>query len=144
MTRRESLSEAVLQGCKDLTKIDGENYSQAELTLIETLVERDGEKLSKALVQVWDKIQKLRSDLDKIQRPDHILYGPNREKLSESYTKGRLDEIEKLVKQIGKLENAMEKALTKDDRNDLYNLAGGKDVNEGGEDKGGDKGESEG
>lgn len=141
MTRRESISKAILAGVEDLTKFETGGFSEAEKTLIEALVDRDKEKLNKAGVQVWDKIKKLQSDLHKINRPDNVLYGPDRKPVSEGYTKARLDEIEKLKKQIDKLEKAMEKAYKEGETNDLYNLAGGKDTpDQGGNDKdGGDE-----
>ena len=140
--RHETLSDAILNATKSLTKFEGGEFSEAEKTLIDAIVERDLEKKTKALVQIHDKIKKAESDLSKINRPDHTLYGADRKPMSESYTKGRLDEIEKLTKTISKLTNSMEKALTKDDWNDLYNLAGGKDS--GGDNKSGDSSKSEG
>jgi hypothetical protein len=142
-TRRETLSEAVMSQIEGLVAFEGDGFSELEKTFIEKMVDRDKEKKSTALVQIADKLKKLENDLNKINRPDNVTYDKDRKPVYESYSKARLDEIEKLNKQINKHTNAMEKALTKDDWNDLYNLAGGKDTS-GGEDKGGDTEKSEG
>jgi hypothetical protein len=144
--RRGTLRDAILAATENLIKYDEndpESFSETEKTFIDKMTERDLEKQSNALVQIEDKIRKLESDLNKINRPDHTLYGADRKPMSESYTKGRLDEIEKLTRTINKLTNSMEKALKKGEWNDLYNLASGKES--GGDSKGGgsEKGEGE-
>lgn len=92
----------------------------------ETLFEREVNKRAEAIVKVLDLIQQEERELKKIDRPDQVTYGRDKKVQSESFSKGRLDDIEKKTKKIEKLKNAVNKALEKQDCGDLYNAAAGK------------------
>ena len=51
------------------------------------------------------------------------MYDETGKKVSEYYSKGRLDERNKLEGKISKITNAITKALDKGDFGDVYNLA---------------------
>ena len=97
-----------------------------ETELVDALVEREVEKRTKALVQVIDKLTKEEADLKKLGA-DNVSYDDAGKKVSESFSKKRIDERGKANGRIQKLTNAINKALDKNDYSDLYNFASGKD-----------------
>lgn len=105
---------------------------------ISALVERTVAKQADAIVKVIDLIDQEKRNLNKINRPDIIALNAEGKTSREEYTPARMQEINKAKQKITKLENALAKALEKDDFGDLYNAASGKLA----DDKGGSETES--
>jgi len=105
--------------------------ASVEDKVVDVFVDREVAKRSEALVKVIDKINDAENSLKKI-RPDQISYNEKGEKVQESFSKGKLDEKNKLHQQIDKIMKAITKALENNDYGDVYNLAGGKDQGKGG------------
>lgn len=125
----------------DMLKTNG--VAAIEEKVAQELFDREIAKRSDAIVKVMDLIQQEKKDLAKVDRPDNTTYGKDRKVVSESYSKTRLDEIEKKNKRIQKLEQAVNKSLEKNEHGDLYQAASGKlkDDDAGGADRsaGGDE-----
>ena len=95
-----------------------------ENDVIESLVNRELTKRSNAIVLVMDKLSKLEGDLKKV-RPDNT-FDADGNKVSEYFTKAKIDEKNKLNQNIEKHTKAINKALEKADFGDVYNLSSGK------------------
>jgi hypothetical protein len=95
---------------------------------VDVLVERELDKRSNALVSVMDLLNKAESELKKL-KPDQNGFDDSGKVVSSSYSKEKLDERNKIVARIGKLEKAINKALDPNspDYSDCYNLASGAD-----------------
>lgn len=142
-SRRETLREYITLSIAALAKPKGADLSEIEKQAAEDIVARDLEKKSKAVVQVYDKINQLEGDLRKINRADQISYDKDRKVIHETYSKGRLDEIEKVNRQISQISGNLDKAINEDNPDawsKLYNIAGGKSD---GVDKGGSEDKDE-
>jgi len=129
----------------DMLKKDG--VSAIEEKVAETMFKREIDKRSEAVVKVLDLISQEEKELKKIDRPDNMVYDRTGKAVGEgTYSKGRLEAIQKIVKRIEKLKNSVNKALEKSDYGELYQAASGKlkDDDAGGSDKssGGDEGTS--
>lgn len=111
-----------------------------EAQVISTMTEREIDKRANAIVTVLDKASKLKNDLNKC-RPDQIMYDTEGKKVSEGFSKAKLDERNKILAVIKKHDDAINKALEKQDFADVYNLAGGKDSKGSGEEGGGEAAE---
>jgi hypothetical protein len=94
---------------------------RVEAKVIEALTERELNKRSEAAVKGIDQLNRLRTDMYKL-KPDQVVYDKEGTKISEGYSKSVIDQREELTKKTNKLTNALNKALDKDDFNDLYGL----------------------
>lgn len=88
------------------------------------LVAEEERKRADAIVKGVGDLNALQRERNKIARPDAVTYNADRSVAAESYSKARLDEIEKLDKRIDKLTKALDKALA-GDMGDLLNVAKG-------------------
>lgn len=100
---------------------------EVEVQVVDNMVEREIDKRADAIVKVVEKIEIEEKNLKKIDKPDQVQFGRDGKPISETFSKNRLDEIEKSKKKIEKMAAAIDKALTKGDMQDVYNLAAGKD-----------------
>lgn len=94
--------------------------------LVSRMVAATVSKRIDVLSDAFTKIEKMRSDLRKIDRPDMIQYGRDGKAIegSQTFSKARADEIKKVEEQIGKWVAAFELAFDKDDWNKLNDLIG--------------------
>lgn len=122
----------------DMLKKDG--VSAIEEKVAETMFAREINKRSEAVVKVLDLISQEEKELKKIDRADIQTYDRTGKPVGEgTYSKARLEDIQKRTKKIEKLKGAINKALEKSDYGDLYNAASGKlkDDDAGGANTGG-------
>lgn len=91
--------------------------------VVETMVERETNKRSTALVTVLDLLAREELDLKKIDRPDTEAYDGEGKVVSSTYTKGRIEEIKKAKESIAKKQKAISDALEKNDYSGVYNYA---------------------
>lgn len=94
---------------------------KVEDQVVEVLVERELEKRSNAIVKAMDTLSKFEVDLKKI-RPDQTSFSETGEKVSETYSKVKLEEKNKLLQKLDKNTKAINKALETGDYQDVYNL----------------------
>lgn len=113
---------------------------RVEEQVVDTLVDRELDKRSKALVIVLDKLAELEKGLKKLG-PDQVNYNPDGSKATEFFSKSRLDEKNKHIGKIDKHTKAITKALDNGDFSDVYNLSQGKDTGDGKDSSGKNKGE---
>jgi hypothetical protein len=93
-----------------------------EKNVVDALIEKELSKRSAAFVICFENLQKLASDLNKINRPDIKTYaGTEGTAVHESYSETRMNEIKKLREKIDKYERSLDKAL-KGDMKDVYDL----------------------
>lgn len=97
-----------------------------EAAVVDALVKREVDKRSSAIVITMDRLAKLEHEFYRLG-PDIITYDDLGKKVTESFSKARIDERTKATQRITKLENALTKAIEKADYGDLYNLANAKD-----------------
>lgn len=90
--------------------------------VVEAMVERTKKKYVDAFVICLDKLTTMEKDLAKI-RPDQTSFNVKGEKLSETFSKNKLDERNKLNEQVNKLIRIMDKALDKGEWNDMCNYS---------------------
>lgn len=103
------------------------------------MAEREVKKRTDKMVQALDRAATMTVDHLKLG-PDNVGYNAEGQKTSESYSKKRLDEINKSQSNIAKLQSAIAKADSSGDYGDLDKLlAGGpKSETEGGTKDSGD------
>lgn len=102
-----------------------------EEAVVDTLVEREKKRRAAAIVQVFDKRDVLLNDLNKI-RPKNDRFTEEGKPIGEpSFNKDDTEKRKKLKDQIAKCENAINKAIEKQDYTDVYNLSSGKNTEEG-------------
>lgn len=108
-----------------------------EAQVVDTLVQREIDRRSEALVKIIDLHSKLEMDLKKIH-PDQKSFDEAGKEVSSTFSKNKYEEKKKLTEKITKFENAINKALEKKDFSDVYNLAnsGKSDGNKSDENKG--------
>lgn len=94
---------------------------KVEDQVVEVLVERELEKRATAIVKAMDTLSKFEGELKKI-RPDQTSFSETGEKISETYSKAKLEEKNKLQQKIDKNTKAINKALETGDYQDVYNL----------------------
>lgn len=94
---------------------------EVEEQVVNHYVEKEKNRRSDALVKGMDKLTSLENDLKKI-KPDQVQLDADGKELSSSYSKAKYEEKKKLEEQIGKLEKIIDKALTKAEFGDLYNV----------------------
>ena len=69
-----------------------------------------------------DDLVALQKERQKIARPDQVTFNADRTPATETYSRARLDELDKADRKIGKLTAALDKAIDTGDLADLYNL----------------------
>lgn len=94
---------------------------KVEDQVVEVIVERELEKRATAIVKAMDTLSKFETDLRKI-KPDQTSFSETGEKVSETYSKAKLEEKNKLTQKIEKNTKAINKALETGDYQDVYNL----------------------
>ena len=99
---------------------------RVETELVDIMIEREVKKRTDALVVVYDKLSTATKDHAKLG-PDNVTYNADGSKASESFSKKRIDEINKAKGQVDKLTKTINKALDAGDFGDVYNLSSGKD-----------------
>lgn len=87
------------------------------------MAQREVQKRADKMVQAIDKIATLTLEHKKLG-PDDVRFNAKGEKESESYTKKRIDEINKSKSNIEKLQAAVAKAHTTGDYSDIDKLLG--------------------
>lgn len=100
--------------------------SMVEDRVVDTMLEREIEKRSNALVKVMDLLEQAEKSFKKLG-PDQHTFNVDGSKATEGYSKSRIDERNKATKQVARLTGAINKALGPNkDYGDVYNLASGK------------------
>ena len=110
---------------RKVTEALGAAHPRIEAQVVEAFVKREVDKRADALVKVMDLLTATKRELNKCG-PDNVAYDHTGAKTHESYSKKRIDEMDKLRKKIGKIEKALNKALENSDYGELYNFASGK------------------
>lgn len=103
--------------------------------IVETVAARETNKRAEAILKVIDKLEVAEKEMKKLERPDQVFYNDKNEVDVAVFSEGRKNERLKKAKLIERLTNAINKAIDKEDMQDVYNLAGGKDPDRD-EDKG--------
>lgn len=88
--------------------------------IITSLVDRELNRRSDAVVKAIDALSKMEAEMKKI-KPENT-FDAKGEKISEYFTKAKIEEKNKLQQKIDKYTKAIEKALEKADYGDVYNL----------------------
>lgn len=102
-------------------------------------VEREIKKRAEAIDKVMGLLDQEEKNMKKLG-PDSKQYDVTGKEVVANYTKKQLDERGKVQKRLDKLINAINKALEKDDYQDVYQLQNGKLEDDGtGKAEGGDK-----
>jgi hypothetical protein len=86
--------------------------------IVETMVSRLVTKYKDAFVICLDKLATMERDLAKI-KPDQVHFTINGEKVSETFSKSKLDERNKQVEQIARLKKLLNNGLEKGEWNDV-------------------------
>ena len=108
-----------------ITKIKGSGSVVTE-AVITALAQREIDRRIKATVQGIDKLDEANKAIAKV-KPDANTFDAGGALLTAGYTKGKLDELNKLKATAAKLEAALTKALADTpDYSALYNLLGDK------------------
>lgn len=94
--------------------------------VVEAMVDREIKKRSEAIVKAIDKLAAAEKELLKLGK-DQKFYNEDGTVDVETFSKARLDERNKKLKQIERLTSAINKAIDKGDMQDVYQLAGGKE-----------------
>lgn len=100
---------------------------QVEDKVVTTLVTRELDRRSNAMVQVLDKLDQEEKAFRKL-KPDQASYDDKGAQISTWYSKSKKEEREKLEKRINKMKAALNKALDKSEFGDVFNFASGKEV----------------
>lgn len=99
---------------------------RVEEAVVDTLVEREIEKRSHALVILLDRIAVLEKELKKI-KPDQLTFKKDGTLISESWSKNQLETRNKTEGKIKKITDAINKALIEKDFSNVYQLANEKE-----------------
>ena len=97
-----------------------------EDAVVKIMVDRDVEKRTTALVNVLEQITTTKRDLNKIG-PDNVTYDITGARVSETFSKARIDERYRTEQKLTKMRKAVDKALTSNDFGDVFNLSSGKE-----------------
>jgi hypothetical protein len=93
------------------TKVaDLQTGGEVRKRVVDELVEDEIAKRSKKLATVLAKRQEAWRELQKI-KPDQASYNEKHEKVSETYSKGKMEERKKLEEKIAKMDKAINKAV---------------------------------
>ena len=84
-------------------------------------VKKEQDRRADTVIAAMDKLTAHNRELNKI-KPDMVGYDADGQKVTESFSKAKLDEANKVKSAIGKLEKALTKALENADYADLFNL----------------------
>ena len=94
---------------------------QLEDKVVDHFVGKELEKRAEAIVLGTDNLTKLERELPKVSKADMVSFNSDGTVANETYSKARLDEVDKLKKRIAKLMAAIDKAYV-GDCGDLYGL----------------------
>lgn len=94
---------------------------KVEDKVVDVLVDREVKRRSDALVSALDKLDKMEKELLKI-KADQISFDEDGKVVSQTYSKAKKEEKDKLSQKITKAVNAINKALEKGDYGDVYNI----------------------
>lgn len=98
---------------------------KVENDVVEALVAREVSKRSAAIVQALDDLSELEKTMKKT-KPDQQSFDVEGKVISETYSKNRFEELNKIKAKIEKYTKAIDKALN-GDLSDVYNLNSQKD-----------------
>lgn len=90
--------------------------------LRDNMVEKEVASRVQLLDTAFQKRRELLNELSKVNRPDQETFNADGSVATQSYTKARLEEIKKAKEVLGKMEEAIEKALAENDWSKLKNL----------------------
>lgn len=110
---------------------------QVEDKVVDALVAREVSRRSDALTKAIDEYARIEGEIKRI-KPDVVTYNIDKSIKDSSYSKAKVEELEKLNKKLDKHEKAITKALEDKDYGDLYNLG----KSDGNSDKTGDSSKS--
>lgn len=102
---------------------------KVEDKVVDVIVTRELSKRADGLVKALDVLSQLEKDVKKIG-PDQKSFDETGKEISQTFSKGRLDERNKLQKRIDKTTGAINKALEKGEFGDVYNLGKPEPVND--------------
>jgi hypothetical protein len=94
--------------------------------VVRALADREKNRRADALVKALDDLARFEQDFKKL-KPDQVAFDDKGEKVSETFSKIRIDERDKLTKKIEKYTKAINKALENKDFGDVYNLSNNND-----------------
>jgi hypothetical protein len=94
---------------------------EVENSIVQHFVAAETKKRADAIIKGMDDLASAQKERSKLAKPDLATYNADRTVASESYSKARLDEVEKIDKKTDKLTKALDKALS-GDMGDLLNL----------------------
>lgn len=114
MPMKNTITEAVVAQITGLSP-------RVEASVVDVLVQRELTRRSEAIVQCFDKVDKLVKELRKV-RPDQVVFDETGKQVAALYSKPILEARTKLEQQIEKIEKAIQKALDKQDFSDVYSL----------------------
>lgn len=90
--------------------------------VVDQFVTREVNKRSTAIVTILDLLSREKQNSYKL-KPDIETFDADGKVVSSGFSKTKAEEIKKNKELISKYENALTKALDKDDYSDVYNLA---------------------
>lgn len=127
MTTETTEPTAKVSATKSINVAVAEKLSAAGSIVLNSVIDRIAEveikRRADALLKAVEAAERLQRDLNKVNRPDQVVYSTDRKPVSEGYSKARLDEIEKLTQKLAKIDKAVAKATAdKPDYTDLLNL----------------------
>jgi predicted transcriptional regulator len=91
---------------------------QVRAAVVAKLVQDEVQSRTELVLKNLNDLSRLRNDLKKI-KPDQQSFDAQGKIVSETYSKSKLDELNKTNEQIAKLEKGLELALEKDDYSKL-------------------------
>lgn len=94
---------------------------KVEDKVVDALVDRELKRRSDALVSAMDKLDKMEKELSKI-KADQISFDEDGKVVSQTFSKAKKEEKDKLSQKVQKATNAINKALEKGDFGDVYNI----------------------
>jgi len=94
---------------------------KVEDKVVDVLVERELKRRSDALVSAMDKLDKMEKELSKI-KADQISFDEDGKIVSQTFSKAKKEEKDKLSQKVQKATNAINKALEKGEFGDVYNI----------------------
>jgi hypothetical protein len=87
-------------------------------------VKKEQDRRADAVISAMDKLASYDRDLKKI-KPDQVGFDLGGQKVSETYSKAKVDEMNKIKSATEKLEKALTKALENAEYGDLFNIIKG-------------------
>lgn len=114
-------SEVIRSAVKDALSNSGETVVER---VVEALVEKELLERKTKVEKALQSLESMSAELKKV-KPDSVTYDADGKVKDESYSKGTIENKKKLVEKIGKLESALDKALTENDYQGLDKLLKG-------------------